>query len=71
MDLASPEPPFLYCHLVHWPGCLVSVITWKISKQDPGISVLGSELTGLARLSGNRNFDFCCVYNYRVMLSGP
>ena len=37
----------------------------KLSKsftQDPGITILGSQLTGLARLSCNRNVDFCCVY---------
>ena len=49
--------------LVHLPGCPVSDITWKISTWDPGITILASQLTGLARLSYNRRVDFCCVYN--------
>ena len=40
---------------------LQSVITWKISTRDPGITLLGSQLTRLARLSDNRKVDFCCV----------
>ena len=47
--------------LVHSPGRPASVITWKISTRDPGITILGSQLTGLARLSCNRKVDFCCV----------
>ena len=34
--------------LVHSPGRPASVITWKISTRDPGITILGSQLTGLA-----------------------
>ena len=46
--------------LVHSLGRPASVITWKISTRDPGITILGSQLTGLARLSCNRKVDFCC-----------
>ena len=31
------------------------------STRDPSITILGSQLTGLARLSYNRKVDFCCV----------
>ena len=40
--------------LVHSPGRPASVITWKISTRDPCISILGSQLAGLVRLSYNR-----------------
>ena len=40
--------------LVHSPGRPESVITWKMSTRNPGITILGSQLTGLARLSYNR-----------------
>ena len=33
----------------------------KISTRDSGITVLGSQLTGLARLLYNHKVDFCCV----------
>ena len=42
----------------------VNAITWKIFSpvsRDPGIAIPGSRLTGLARLSCNREFDICCV----------
>ena len=42
----------------------VNVITWKIFipvSWDPGITISGSRLTGLAWLSCNRKVDFCCV----------
>ena len=77
MNQASPELPFLWeigssaheqcvdrcpvSRLVQFQGCPTSVITWKISSQDPGITILGSQLSGLARLSCNRKVDFCCV----------
>ena len=48
-------------HLVHLPGRPASVITWKISTRDPGITILGTQPTWLARLSCNRKVDFCCV----------
>ena len=32
--------------LVHSPGRPASVIPWKISTPDPGITILGSQLTG-------------------------
>ena len=51
----------VFC-LVDSSGHPASVITWKISTRDPGITILGSQLTGLARLSYNRKVDFCCVY---------
>ena len=38
-------------HMVHSPGHMASVITRKISTLDPGITILRSHLTGLARLS--------------------
>ena len=38
-------------HMVHSPGRMASVITRKISTLDPGITILRSQLTGLARLS--------------------
>ena len=43
------------------PGCPASVITQKISTRDPGIAILGSKLTRLARLSYSRKVDFCCI----------
>ena len=49
--------------LVYLSGCPASVIARKISSRDPGITILGSQLTGLAQLSCNRRVDFCCVYN--------
>ena len=52
------------CPVSRWvrsPGRPTSVITWKISTRDPGIIILGSQLTGLARLSYNCKVDFCCV----------
>ena len=48
--------------LIESPGCPERVITRKIIHPDPGITILGSQLTGLARLSYNRKGDFCCVY---------
>ena len=45
--------------LVHLPGHPANVITWNISTWDPSITTLGSQLTGLAWFSNNRNFDFC------------
>ena len=39
-----------------------SVISWKISSRDPGITILGSQLTGPVWLTYNRKVDFCCVY---------
>ena len=50
----------VFC-LVDSPNRLASVITWKISTWDPGVTMLESQLTGLARLSYNRKIDFCCV----------
>ena len=41
-----------------------NAITWKNfspASRDPGTAILGSRLTGLARLSCNREVDFCCV----------
>ena len=38
-----------------------SAITWKISSQDPGITVVGSELTGLAGLLYNDKVDLSFV----------
>ena len=46
-------------HLVHSLGRPASMITWKVSIRDPGIIILVSQLTGLARLSYNRNVYFC------------
>ena len=46
--------------LVYLPGRPASEITWKISTRDPSITILGSQQTGLARLSYNRKVDFCC-----------
>ena len=43
------------------PGRPASVITWKISTRDLGITLSGSQLTRLARSSYNRKVDFCCV----------
>ena len=40
-------------HMIHSPGRMASVITRKIPTLDPGISILRSQLTGLARLSNN------------------
>ena len=47
--------------LVHSPGSPARVIAWKISTRDPGITILGSQLTELARLLYNHKVDFCCV----------
>ena len=41
-----------------------NAIKWKNFspvRRDPGTAILGSRLTGLARLSCNREVDFCCV----------
>ena len=43
------------------PGGPASMIKWKISTQDPGITVVGSELTGLAGLLDNDKVDLCFV----------
>ena len=48
--------------LVNSPGRPASVVSWKISNRDPGVTILGSQLTGLAWLTCNRKVDFCCVY---------
>ena len=47
--------------LVYSPGRPASVITWEISARDPDITILGSQLPELARLSYNRKVNFCCV----------
>ena len=47
--------------LVHLPGHPASVITWKTSIRDPGITILEFQLTRLGRLSYNRKADVCCV----------
>ena len=63
---ASPEPLFYkeigssvtrcpFSRLVHSPGCPASV---NISSRNLGIAIVGSQLTGLARLSYNRKVDF-------------
>ena len=43
------------------PGGPASVIKWKISTRDPGITVVRSELTGLTGLLYNDEVDFCFV----------
>ena len=43
------------------PGGPASVIKWKISSQDSGITVVGSELTVLAGLLYNDEVDLCFV----------
>ena len=45
----------------HSAGGLANVIKWKILIQDPGITVVGSELTGLAGLFYNDEVDLCFV----------
>ena len=47
--------------LVHSPGRPACVITWKIATREPGITIQGFQVTGLAGLSHNRKVDFCCV----------
>ena len=47
--------------LVHSPGRLAGVITWKISAWVPDNTILVSQLTGLAWWSYNHKDDFCCV----------
>ena len=48
--------------LIDSPGRPARVITRKISTRIPASQyILGSQITGLARLSYNRKFDFCCV----------
>ena len=47
--------------LVHSPRRPASVFTWKISTRDPCITIVGSGLIGLVRLSYNRKVDFGCV----------
>ena len=50
------------CRFVeHLPGGPASVIKWKISSQDPGITVVGSELMGLAGLLYNDKVDLSFV----------
>ena len=64
------------CHFVERsPGGPVSVIKWKISGQDPGITVVGSELTELAGLLYNDEVDLCfvelgCVDVYKASQRG-
>ena len=41
---------------------MASVFTCNIFRRDSGITILGSQLTGLTRLSCNRKVDLCCVY---------
>ena len=43
--------------LVHYLGHPASVITWKNFNRGPGFTVLGSQLTGPARLSWNCKGD--------------
>ena len=43
------------------PSGPASVIKWKISTRDPGITVVGLELTGLAGLLYNDEVDLCFV----------
>ena len=43
------------------PGGPASVIKWKISTRDPGITVVRSELTGMAGLLYNDEVDLCFV----------
>ena len=45
----------------HSPGRPASVITCKIATRDSGITILGFQVTGLARLTFNGKVDFCCV----------
>ena len=52
---------YLVSRLVHSPGRPASVITWKMSTREPGITIQGFQLTGLTGLSYNRKVDFCCV----------
>ena len=47
----------------HSPGGPANVIKWKIPSQDPGITVVGSELTGLAVLLYNDEVDLCFLLN--------
>ena len=47
--------------LVDSLGRPAGIVTWKISTLDRGITILGSQLTALARLSYNRKVEFCCV----------
>ena len=49
------------CFVEHSPGGPASVIKCKISSQDPGITVVGSELTGLAGLLYNDEVNLCFV----------
>ena len=42
-------------------GGPASVIKWKISTRDPGITVVRSELTGLVGLLYNDKVDLCFV----------
>ena len=65
MKRASPKAPFYIevgsnvheqsvtrcpvSRLVYSRGSSANVITWKISTRDRGITILGSQLTGLAR----------------------
>ena len=58
MNRVLPQSCFL---LGSFAGPSASVITWKISTRDPGITLSGSQLTRLARLSYNRKVYFCCV----------
>ena len=43
--------------LVHSPGRPAGVIAWKISTRNSGITILGSQLTGLPRLTYKRKVD--------------
>ena len=69
MSWASPEPQFSERD---WKQCACFSLDsfarlpgkrdhLEISSWDPGITILGSQLTRLARLSCNRKVDFCCL----------
>ena len=60
MPMNSVLPVFLF---FAWLIPLAARQGWLLGSfhPDPGITILGSPLTGLARLSYNRKVDFCCV----------
>ena len=59
--MSSVLHPVLFLAWFWFAGLPASVITCNISSRGPSVTILWSQLTGLARLSCNRKADFCRV----------
>ena len=54
---SSCDQRLFFSRLIHSPSRTASVITWKVSVRDPGITLLGSQLTGLV----NKGAEISCI----------